>query len=756
MDYRLGIFGPRGCGKTTYLSAIYGFGNLDKSPFRLVPKQHQARDYLGQRWELWRKERVCPPTPLNIVDLPAQLSFAARTVSIQLKDFGGAMVMRQYRSSQQLEQLLRRQIFQFLQECHAILLLLEYGSDDYREKFERRLEVEALLEVLGTRLDGSGKPLAIVVTKWDKAAVGNIREMLRDAQAQSAKSRNYVHKHHPDIFNLVSLVTAGVQVFPVSAFSSKGIADPFIWLIKQIEQAALEDCRQFQRRYRKDYRGIIAGYRRFIAGDPDPDLRRNAEAEITAISWLAARRRRRRMVVWTLLLGVLAIGGRFAWERHNFLNLEQKFAGWGTDKHAMFEQLRRASDFYLWHWVEPQRYRVLMAKCYSEILALPQLYPGERRLEWRCQVYHSFSTKFSDYARRNEFSNLIAAENNRLRAYRETQDWQALLQYLYRHNEDRHAGQCLQACTRFVRRHSHPLPQRQNRLKQYMERYRRTEQRHRFQQIQNQLTLISDPIAYCRYCLFAINDDQLATAYRDQILQKFQQKEQEVFEAAQAQSATGQNLRQKAQGYNDYLQHSFFRRYRATVEAELEALEKQVYNTMRYANQPENIDSNGTHSIAASAAQYLEHGRYRKMAPEVNTWLAWYRRARQGLSFYVTIHSAKLEPKCSIFSGVSYPDTYIVLKYGSRQIKTKEVADSWQPNYDRGFFITWSLYSSELMTIDFWCTDWTDESRSWTSSSYFMPKYINSTININDRNGNIAVRLDCSDAAWPELPAYRD
>ena len=169
MKYQIGIFGPRGSGKTSFLSALYGYGQQNNgNKFSIIAGNGKTANYLSSRWGLFKEEHLIAPTPLDVIDLPMKLISNNRKVSLQIKDFGGAMVMRNKVNLAGYKSILCQKIFNFLKNSHGIIIFLEYGIKNYKDCFERRLEIELLLELLETRFNKSHKPIGIIVSKWDK------------------------------------------------------------------------------------------------------------------------------------------------------------------------------------------------------------------------------------------------------------------------------------------------------------------------------------------------------------------------------------------------------------------------------------------------------------------------------------------------------------------------------------------------------------------------------------------------------------
>lgn len=165
---KLSIFGPRGCGKTTYLTCLYAQGGKVGS-FAISAKDEPTRNYLAERWHQLFTGTELAPTALGLIPLHLVFSANRQAYDIELQDFAGALVM-QDRGQDEVKKKLKDALRKSFQESSGLMIFIEAGEPDFQSQFDRRVELDSLMEVLHEQNNREliTRPIAIVITKWDK------------------------------------------------------------------------------------------------------------------------------------------------------------------------------------------------------------------------------------------------------------------------------------------------------------------------------------------------------------------------------------------------------------------------------------------------------------------------------------------------------------------------------------------------------------------------------------------------------------
>lgn len=444
---KLSIFGPRGCGKTTYLTCLYGAGTFS-SDFAIIARDEHTQSHLKSRWEaLWAGQDTLP-TPLSIIDL--HLKFAAKDMQydIDLQDFSGGLVMNS-QSNDAVKIKYRDQLFDHVKTSDAIMIFLEaqepsiiakeVGASSTQEiAFERKAEIERLIAVLGSqeRRDLISKPIALVVTKWDLAALtyGN------NEQAAS----NFIKEHYPGVLGILKNFSSNIRIFYCSSFgftakSQSGnlipgqihpfkLEDPFVWIAEKIDEVGYQGCETLEKEDSKEYSMLIAQYKKFVS-----KINRGPwyEKALQRLAYWKDQQRKKRMAVGSigvLLFLMLGVLGSFSYESWRYnrvsLALEEK-NGMREPNYAIQLAQDYLSQFHFgFHWkpkIEKQKSELedkLEKQEFADITALyndrmnVQDIPG---MESRVQKYKTFCSKYPSHKSIPQINIWIAQEEKELR-----------------------------------------------------------------------------------------------------------------------------------------------------------------------------------------------------------------------------------------------------------------------------------------------------------------------------------------------------
>ena len=248
--WRFGIHGARNAGKTSYLATLYGFrAQVDRIAVAFT--NDETIDYLAGQWENYLAKGEKPdPTGKGIpTDLGCQIKCPQRVWQVALRDYAGELVQR--KGADDVKEL-QEETHQWLKSCNAILFFIDITESEDAVR-ERLNELDLLLKELHRLSVGGdkiGRPLALILTKWDTRPDFNICGA--DVAAETAKAIDFL-QGSPVFGQCYSALTQSgsrVQVFPVSAFGSHrdgqlppvhgpepfNIHEPLKWAVEMAEE----------------------------------------------------------------------------------------------------------------------------------------------------------------------------------------------------------------------------------------------------------------------------------------------------------------------------------------------------------------------------------------------------------------------------------------------------------------------------------------------------------------------------------------
>ncbi len=235
---RIGIYGPRNSGKTSYLAAL--FGKRAEGNTCLQLPDDETINILSKLWgqleQGHKLEATAKGTPKII---PLSLTHEGTVSRVLTEDYAGALVQRNRteqsddasaggtEETQEANGNSRKKagdrdelaagVFDWMKDSDALLLIIDADTLDHatkKELEERRNEIDLLITELqdGERL---AKPLALVITKWDLYG-----EQPLMVEKEQARLDAFIQSHHllGDVAKAVELSGKEFRVFPVSAF----------------------------------------------------------------------------------------------------------------------------------------------------------------------------------------------------------------------------------------------------------------------------------------------------------------------------------------------------------------------------------------------------------------------------------------------------------------------------------------------------------------------------------------------------------
>lgn len=776
---KLSIFGPRGCGKTTYLTCLYGQGGKVGS-FAISARDEATRNYLADRWQQLFTGTELAPTALGTVPLRLVFSANRQAYDIELQDFAGALVMRD-KSQDEVKKKLKEALFKSFHESSGVMVFIEAGEPDFQSQFDRRIELDALIEVLHEqeKRELITRPIAIVITKWDKivASVGQ--------SDQSKEVEAFLRTHYNNLYALLQECSQNVRVFASSAFgfdmhtpdgkinykkiSPFNLEKPFAWIGQTIDELNYRRCELFEKdnpRHLKEALHEYQNFRSHVNAGPHFDKASERIRQLKITLW---KKRARQWGIAAAVVLVLVMSGVWAYEKNRrdrmLLALDPQNSQ--SDPAVVIQDsLRYLAGHHLFAnwlgWKKKVQEKLLEFQGLTEqrvFAEIQELYKqrdaskDRNAIEKRIAGYGQFLETYPASERRGTVMNWRQQEESLLRLACADSDWQYLKVAQPADNTDE-LEQAIKKGQEFLR--NYPDSQQTEEVRKKVENWyshlSKLSSDKEYSQFILSLIQIENPIDYCRHCRDYLTKHP-HISFRDKVEEKIKAKDDEVFEDAEQKAKLGKKLKEQTEGYREYVNSRIFREHIDEAKKKWEAIEKKWYEKLRTYASPENFSKGNIEKIALWAREYQEDSYFKTMQDNVSRWLLWYGEIKQGKNLNVTIKSAQLSRNCRIFKGwIGTPDTYVVLTYGSDTIRTSEIVDDWSPDYNKSGSLEWSISDNKTLEIQLWCTDFTDQQCSWSSPDTFLLQYLNQEINID---GNL-LKLRCRDAVWPELPAYRN
>jgi hypothetical protein len=339
----IGIHGARKTGKTCYLACLYGYRGSDQAAVTFTDEQ--SIDLLKQSWETLQHGEVPDATFAGRPDL-LRFALTADGIAWNVKtcEYAGSLVERPDTGAPEL----KREVRDWLKTSQAILffLAMDDSDDDLREQQNAIDLVLNDLRELSSDQNTIGRPLALVLTKWDFQGpiTGNPEE--EQSRAREWLKSRPVLRASADVLEQCG---DRVAVFPVSAFGSHcdgnkppsngpspfNLHGPLVWALNKADEMLLDGARRkvstllAKRRWWSSYRKAIAVYEDLIReagvnkGQTYGELCRELDS-------LRRRQRYRKGWITAAAVGALLVG---------------LLCGWGYGRHRANEEYQLLTVF---------------------------------------------------------------------------------------------------------------------------------------------------------------------------------------------------------------------------------------------------------------------------------------------------------------------------------------------------------------------------------------------------------------------------
>jgi hypothetical protein len=223
--HRIGLFGHRGVGKTTLLTALYRAAVSGRLPdLRLAAADVPTANYLSDKVPALERGDTLPAT-LAETALHFHLYHGPRRLDLLVRDYQGEHVELGRHGS----------IQEFLRECDAVWLCLDVSpTPDHAARLRRQQEIEHLLEDYLTcePRPTLERPMALLLTKAD--VLGSVPSNLDELAAQHfGITRHALQVHCPrnGLFAVSSLGSLGAE----ADCWVKSLAEPLAWLTETLQ-----------------------------------------------------------------------------------------------------------------------------------------------------------------------------------------------------------------------------------------------------------------------------------------------------------------------------------------------------------------------------------------------------------------------------------------------------------------------------------------------------------------------------------------
>jgi hypothetical protein len=357
---RIGVFGHRGVGKTTFVTMLYREAVGGRLPeLRLAAADARTAEYLADKILQLEAGQPLPGT-LAETDLHFHLYHRGSQLDLLLRDYQGEHV------AVGREEPIR----DFLRDCDAVWLCLDVTAADTTESCLRsEQEVEQLVEdYLAAQPPGTPhRPMALVLTKADLASGGRQppgdpdrgTSVPRSPDADRfAMTRHALASHCPG-HALLAVSSLGRALEPAGEpveLQPLGLAEPLLWLCQSLQaqdEARLEQIWRLEPHNLPLLRRCVDCFARRHPGAPA------TRAFRARLRQLRRRRLRQRVLAGTMAILALwlSLWGYDAWGQGQ----ARRFAGAHPDEpEAVRTEWQR---FQFWH---PTRFLFLPTSAHDE------------------------------------------------------------------------------------------------------------------------------------------------------------------------------------------------------------------------------------------------------------------------------------------------------------------------------------------------------------------------------------------------------
>jgi hypothetical protein len=250
---RIGVHAIRGAGKTSWFGTLYGFRSTPA--IKIDVADDSSCRYLAGVWKELSESRTPGASVLSLPEtLRLDVTHHDVTTPLEVCDYAGALVQAKDEEASPTARELSEVLRDWLCGCHAILLFLDSTQPDMEQLDALDL---LLTELRREPLLGLNRPLAIVLTKWDRqGTVGD------DLALEQERARRFLRDHHEFTQIFTKLGDAqgnNVRIFPISSFGNAArgtnppllseyrpcyLYAPLLWAAEVSDRVLLEQTRQ--------------------------------------------------------------------------------------------------------------------------------------------------------------------------------------------------------------------------------------------------------------------------------------------------------------------------------------------------------------------------------------------------------------------------------------------------------------------------------------------------------------------------------
>jgi hypothetical protein len=254
------LFGPRACGKTVYLGAIYGSSrnrNVAGEEYHVGTSHEPTHEYLNRACRALIQGSWPQTTPFDgLKRMSLDFTSHGSPYRLMLPDVGGEVTRRAVDSSEKatLEAELKAQILREFQDYHGFIIFAPVGDEPVFRSVEYKWEVDVLLQALKERTQDGGmisRPVAVLVSKWD--LLGAIDEKADD------EATKYFEKAYPELAAGLKATCKNLSVFPISStgplvdgkppvpLRPYNLGAPLEWLVQASDRMMLDQVEDYLR-----------------------------------------------------------------------------------------------------------------------------------------------------------------------------------------------------------------------------------------------------------------------------------------------------------------------------------------------------------------------------------------------------------------------------------------------------------------------------------------------------------------------------
>lgn len=442
LNRKLGVFGPRNSGKTTYWACLYGSkGSTDGS----VSFTHeQTREQLDALWRSLYDGVVAPATAQGEPqDIFFSLHSDATTWCVSTKDYSGSLVelSRHGQGDAEASDDLRRNIASWVRDCDAMLVLVPADLADQDEgarvRFRRAMEV--LLDAFHASDHPGPLPVCLAVTKSDMLPA----DPAINSTPPAVESPPALPEWLDELATLVrhQVGEAHARVFLTSAFGGharedatrppetgprpRGLEEPLRWVLAESDRClaapvVVRARQSLERRWFHGYGKAIKACDRVAAkGLPEEERQELDELKARLVE-RRQRQKRRRAIAGAFIAVLLTLAGlwlhadRLATKAKAAMSAESVAPDAIASVRAFVEstnpacfvlhadERKRAQD---WYDARAQEQVVRIKDMLSRNADVPELHWRERveRAEARTKACRDFAELFPQRKERLEF-----------------------------------------------------------------------------------------------------------------------------------------------------------------------------------------------------------------------------------------------------------------------------------------------------------------------------------------------------------------